>query len=483
MFLPLDQKPDWRNPPLVTLILVVANVLIFYIWQYNDERYSREAYEYYVVSGLIKTELNAYLQHIKKPDKLSEHDIETGSRKAREVFMDMRSDGKFQQLLENDKVIKPDDPDYLEWRPKHDRFKRLEQRIVAERYGISPANPTPTTLFTNMFLHGNDGHLLSNMAMLLLLGFGVEIIIGRLLFLLGYLLSGLTAGLLYVALFYSQAISGVGASGAIAGILGMSIMLYGFRKINFFYFLFVYFDYVKARAIWILPLYILSQLIIEFVFDTNVNVAAHIGGLLGGLIFIGILKLIPNVIKTEQIDQEREQENLQAELARARQFLAAMKFEEAQTCLAPLREQYAHDATVLQLSFDAARYNPASDDYHNFAHAIFNLPADDGPTARLMNDIFTDYAARAKPKPRWTPELLLNLAIRFAANGFLEDAEKIVNHLVNAARDFPRNAEGLYALARHYNGKDRDKASHYQQMLIQLFPDSQQAKQFARSAG
>jgi hypothetical protein len=53
MFLPLDRKPDWKNPPLVTLLLVLINVLFFYIWQHSDEERQAEAFENYVYSGLF----------------------------------------------------------------------------------------------------------------------------------------------------------------------------------------------------------------------------------------------------------------------------------------------------------------------------------------------------------------------------------------------------------------------------------------------
>lgn len=482
MFLPLDQKPDWRNPPLVTLVLVIANVLIFYIWQYNDERYSKEAYEYYFYSGLVKTELKKYLEHKNTPDRLSEADLENATADAHEVFEEMRRDGEFLHLLEQNKIIKPDDPLYLDWRPKHNRFKRLQDRVIADKYGISPANPSALTLFTNMFLHGSSGHLIGNMVMLLLLGFGVEIIIGRLLFLIGYLFSGLTAGLLYVALFQGDAITGVGASGAIAGILGMSVMLYGLRKINFFYFLFVYFDYVKARAIWILPLYVLSQLIIEFVFNTNINVAAHLGGFLGGLVFIAVLKLVPNLINTAEFQSDQQQDALQNELSSVRQMIAAMQMDAAHQRLLELQKTHPDDQTINQLLFTTVKANPGSEAYHQHAHALLGLTGWDNATAKLIHETFSDYATRARPKPRWTPDMMVNIALRFAANGFLSDAETIMNHLIKARQDFPRNPEGLFALAKNYNGKDRDKAQHYRDLLIDLFPDSNEVKRLGKSA-
>ena len=63
MFLPLDRKPDWKNPPLITLILVIANVLVFYMWQYNDDQREQTTYEYYAQSELDLIELKAYVEY------------------------------------------------------------------------------------------------------------------------------------------------------------------------------------------------------------------------------------------------------------------------------------------------------------------------------------------------------------------------------------------------------------------------------------
>lgn len=482
MFLPLDKKPDWHHPPLVTLILVLANVLLFYTWQSNDERYDQEAFEYYLKSGLIQTELKAYLIDKRQTERLSRQDLEHGTHTAMVVFDEMRRDGNFQRRLAQGLVIKPSDIGYTDWLTQHEHFIRLKQRVVAEKYGLNPYQPSVLTFMTNLFLHGNNGHLFGNMVMLLLLGFGVEIILGRWLFLLGYLICGLAAGLTYVLLNSGETVTTIGASGAIAGILGMSVMIYGLRKINFFYFLFIYFDYVKARAIWIIPLYILSQIIIEFVFDTNVNVAAHLGGFFAGIAYVAALKLIPNAFNAEQVDESQRAELYRQSIQSAQQLIAAMKNDEAREVLVQLQQAFPNDLTVMRLRFTIAKFKPASDEYHELAHQLLNLPGSDKVTVKIVYDTFTDYAAKAKPNPRWTPELMISLATRFAANGYLDEAEKLVNHMISTMQEFPRNAEGLFALAKYFNGKDKQKAQHYRDLLNQLFPESMQARHLNQSA-
>ena len=476
MFLPLDRKPDWRNPPLITLVLVLLNVLIFYIWQHNDDQHRMEAYEYYMFSGLYKIEVPAYQKFREHDKKLSAKELEKPNERLMQILSDMYQDGEFQNKLNAGEIIKPDDSGYLDWHSKRKQFDWLQNRIVSWKYGIKPSDPSVTTYVTNMFLHGSNGHLWGNMIIFLLMGYVVEIVLGRWLYLLGYLFSGLTAGWLFVVLFPDSAIPGVGASGAIAGVLGMYIVIFGMRKVNFFYFLFVYFDYVRAPAILMLPFYVLSQAVIEFVFDTNINVAAHIGGLAGGLLFAGILKFIPRTMNTDYLDEKRNEEQFNADYAAAQQLLAAMHIDEARGKFELLLQQRPGDINIKQQLYTTAKYNPASEPYHQYASQLLNLPGSDSTTVKIIHDTFTDYAAKAKPKPRWTPELLISMATRFAACGYLDDAEKIVVFLLKARADFTRNAEGLAALAKYYTGKNKQKAEQYRALLLENYPHSPEAQ-------
>lgn len=481
MFLPLDRKPDWRNPPLVTLFIVLLNVLVFYIWQHNDDRHQMEAHEYYMYSGLYRTELQAYQDYRKDGKKLSEKQLDQPDARVMQLLADMYTDKDFQDKLAAGEIIKPGDPAYEEWQSQRKQFDWLEGRIVGMQYGLKPADPTLTTYFTNMFLHADNSHLWGNMIIFLLMGYVVEIVLGRWLYLLGYLFSGLTAGWLYVILYPDTVNYGLGASGAIAGVLGMYILIFGMRRINFFYFLFVYFDFIRAPAILMLPFYVLSQAIIEFLSDSNINVAAHIGGLAGGLLFAGILKFFPKTMNTEYLDEKRNEEQFNNDYAAAQRLLASMQIDEAREKFEALLKQRPGDINITQQLYTIAKYNPASETYHQYAAQLLNLPGADSTTVKIIHDTFTDYAAKAKPKPRWTPGLLISMATRFAACDYLDDAEKIVNFLLKAKADYAGNVEGLAALAKYYRGKDRQKAEQYRRLLLERFPHSSEAQHFARA--
>jgi membrane associated rhomboid family serine protease len=482
MFLPLDRKPDWRNPPLITLIILVINVLFWYIWQTNDNTYSVEASEYYVYSGLYKIELRKYEDYTKTKDKLTDMDIDQFSRAAQKRLFKMQKDGDFQNKLDAEQIIKPTDTGYDDWHSKRTKYVYLRDRVVANKYGLTPSKPSILTLVTNMFLHGSNSHLWGNMVFFVLMGYVVELILGRTLYLAGYLFSGLTAGVLYVLLFPHSATPGVGASGAIAGVMGMYVIIFGLRKVNFFYFLFVYFDYVRAPAILMLPIFILYQAIIQFGFHTNVNVAAHIGGFFGGLVFAGVLKFIPGAINIAYIDEKQNEDRFQTDYQEALQLLASMKIDEARDKFEALLQQRPSDINLKQQLYNITKYNPASEPYHRYAAQLLNLPGSDRATVKIIHDTFVEYASKAKPKPRWTPELMISMAVRFAAAGYLDDAEKLVNFLLKAKANFQRNPEGLASLVKYFNGKDKQKQDHYRKLLFSLYPESSEAQLLQKSA-
>ena len=100
---------------------------------------------------------------------------------------------------------------------------------------VPPPGPTPLwlTLFTSMFLHGGWLHIIGNMAYLRVFGDDIEDAFGPVLYLLFYLFCGVVAGLTHV--FVSGAGStepAIGASGAIAGVLGAYVVLFPGRRIH-----------------------------------------------------------------------------------------------------------------------------------------------------------------------------------------------------------------------------------------------------------
>jgi membrane associated rhomboid family serine protease len=141
------------------------------------------------------------------------------------------------------------------------------------------------TLFTTMFLHGGFMHLAGNMLFLWIFGDNMEDEMGHLGFLLFYLASGLGAALVHVISGPYSTVPTVGASGAIAGVMGGYLLLFPKARIDIFVILFVFFRIFSVPAWVMLGLWFVIQLFSGVDIDpTTGGVAywAHAGGFVIG---------------------------------------------------------------------------------------------------------------------------------------------------------------------------------------------------------
>ncbi|MCL6519799.1 MAG: rhomboid family intramembrane serine protease [Armatimonadetes bacterium] len=158
---------------------------------------------------------------------------------------------------------------------------------------VGPATPiTPwLTIFTSAFMHANWLHIAGNMLYLWIFGNNVEDTFGHFRFLLFYLLSGVGAALLQVLIAPFSTIPMVGASGAIAGVLGAYLILFpDARIITLTFFFFV--QLVEYPASIVLGLWILIQIISLSGMDAaagGVAYAAHVGGFITGVFITYLL--------------------------------------------------------------------------------------------------------------------------------------------------------------------------------------------------
>lgn len=158
--------------------------------------------------------------------------------------------------------------------------------------GILSQTSSAWTLFTSMFLHGGWMHFLGNMLYLYIFGDNVEDHFGKIRYLLFYILSGITAGVCQIALSPKSALPLVGASGAIAGVLGAYFLLYPRAKVLTLVPLGFFTRLVQIPAFFFLGFWFLMQAftgtthaLTEAAYQQAGGVAwwAHAGGFLAGI--------------------------------------------------------------------------------------------------------------------------------------------------------------------------------------------------------
>lgn len=151
----------------------------------------------------------------------------------------------------------------------------------------------PLSLFSSMFLHGGFFHLAGNMLYLWIFGDNVEDQLGHVKFLVFYIVCGLAASLLHIFTTPSSQIPMVGASGAIAGVLGAYMIRFPGARILTLIFFGFFIRIVAIPALFVLGFWFILQLLygLPSIGSTSGGVAffAHVGGFLVGIPLFKIL--------------------------------------------------------------------------------------------------------------------------------------------------------------------------------------------------
>lgn len=172
-----------------------------------------------------------------------------------------------------------------------------ETAILTGHTALSPAAAL-VPILTSMFIHGGWLHIIGNMWVLWIFGDNIEDYLGHFKYLIFYLITGIAAALVHIALNLNSRVPTVGASGAIAGVMGAYIVLYPRAKVLTLVFLIVFITF------WWLPawLFLGYWFLIQFLGGLATNIAetsqssggvavwAHVGGFLAGVL---LAKLIP----------------------------------------------------------------------------------------------------------------------------------------------------------------------------------------------
>jgi membrane associated rhomboid family serine protease len=153
-----------------------------------------------------------------------------------------------------------------------------------------------TSLITSMFLHGSWMHIIGNMLYLWVFGDNIEESLGSLRYLLFYLASGVVASLAQIAIDPVSATPVIGASGAVAGVLGAYVVLFPRARVRTLVTLFYFLRVIELKAVIVLGLWFVLQLFnglasITAMSSGGVAWFAHLGGFAAGVLVGALLRL------------------------------------------------------------------------------------------------------------------------------------------------------------------------------------------------
>jgi membrane associated rhomboid family serine protease len=175
-------------------------------------------------------------------------------------------------------------------------------------YGVVPADFSAPTLITSMFLHGSWSHVIGNMWYLWIFGDNVEDRVGHGRFIVFYLLCGIAAAMGQILMDPSSELPTIGASGAIAGVMGAYFVLYPHsRVLTLIPWIFI--QIVEVPAIILLGFWFLMQFLSAGAIAVTANshggggvaFAAHVAGFIVGVIGVFVFRK-PAVDRWDPID-------------------------------------------------------------------------------------------------------------------------------------------------------------------------------------
>lgn len=267
--IPVGSEEGVRRLPYVTIGLIVLNSIIW------------------IITGLLLSGQMGELEqlHIRLLEIESHYTyqfLETDPGLLREVDYD-----KVRERILAGEIIPPGTEDYRQWKNLYEHYKAKYGKMVFEQFGFKPKEFNLLKLFSSMFIHANFFHLLFNMLFLWLVGCNIEDDWSWKVFLGLYLVGGLVAGGFHAMAFPSSTTPLIGASGAIAGIMGAFMIRRYKTKVRFAYFVWFFIrPYVGVFSIYAgiaLPIWFIQQIIgASWSMESGTAYWAHIGGFVLG---------------------------------------------------------------------------------------------------------------------------------------------------------------------------------------------------------
>jgi membrane associated rhomboid family serine protease len=215
-------------------------------------------------------------------------------------------------------------------------YSRLTASSITERFAFVPAHSKPITYLTSTFLHADWWHVLGNMWFLWLAGFVLEDAWGRPLYLLVYLAAGAMACQFDAWASPLSILRSVGASGAVAGLMGAFLVRFPRIKIQMMWFFdFGVFRFWRfwMRAYWLLPLWVLVEINYGMGPRDGIGHWAHVGGFLFGTLAAVAIRYSGLERRVHDAIEEKVSWMPAPELRQASDLMEHRKFDEAQEIL------------------------------------------------------------------------------------------------------------------------------------------------------
>ena len=287
MLIPLrHEQMEGRRWPVVTFALIALNFLVFFAthWKIMDE-----------TQDPARTTVRAHLLMLAAmhPELDTTNDVqalikEVHKRIPEQAWKELASAKRPYEDEWDEQVRSMDSSSQLqtEMDSLGEQYAEQQKTSILANYAFVPAHATLTSYITSMFLHTGWLHIIGNMWFLWLAGFILEDRWGRVIYPIFYLLAGIVASIFHTMFYPGSIIPALGASGAVAALMGGFLIRFPKLKIEMLWYMLIFRIRFKAYAYWLLPMWLFTEVFYGSLFGQISAVAhwAHVGGFLFGVL-------------------------------------------------------------------------------------------------------------------------------------------------------------------------------------------------------
>jgi membrane associated rhomboid family serine protease len=320
-----------RRWPVVTLSLIAINLVVFLFTISaidSDAPQLGETKLHIVILAATHPELKMLPE--------SQHLVEGYKQSHPEAWARFQS--PFRDIIDayDAKIKMTENPSSLqsEMDSLNAEYVKLSKTSIVEQYTFVPANPTAISYLTANFLHGGWMHIIGNMWFLWLAGFVLEDVWGRWVYAAFYLIAGAAALQFYAWSNPGSITPTLGASGAVAALMGAFLVRFPKMKIEMAWLLGFKLYRFKAAAYWLLPMWLLTEIFYGSFGNTG-GVAhwAHVGGFLFGALAAVAIQYSGIEQKTNKAVEEKIGWTADPEIEKANDMMEHGQLPEAITLL------------------------------------------------------------------------------------------------------------------------------------------------------
>jgi membrane associated rhomboid family serine protease len=321
-----------RRWPVVTLALIAINTIVFFftMMSMSDEapQLGEVKSDILILAALhpelkMQPQAQQLVDGFRKSHPTEWAQVQNPYRDAISPF-----DAKV-KLTENPQKLQ-DEMDSLT-----DKYVKLSTSSITEQYTFVPAHPRALSYLTANFLHGGWMHLIGNMWFLWLAGFVVEDVWGRWLYSAFYLIAGAVALQFHGWLNPGSITPTVGASGAVAALMGAFLVRFPKMKIEMVWLWMFRLRRFQAPAYYLLPLWLLAEVFYGSLLGSHSSVAhwAHVGGFVFGAVAALAVQHSGLEHKANRAIEQKVAWTTDAEIERANEMMEHGQLSDAQALL------------------------------------------------------------------------------------------------------------------------------------------------------